>query len=795
MNIGATSSCLPNYTTTGRLYNVTRGYDPASLFTDPCGYGYGNWKTINYSNLQYPAAPGAARANNYGCTVPPVGEENGYIGVYHGMVPWGTGNPAATPLFSVPDDVTLVNTSWQTCSVMSYGVWDPPIKLTKETAMVPAAPTLSQQLIATPQSPISTPYGPPTVKPSVEDPKTDAPRLLPPLPSGNADPNSSTGDSPFSSSIPTDNARPSEVVSTNDPTTDASQLVPPVPPGNSDPNSSTGDSPFSSSIPTDNARPSEVVSTNDPTTDASQLVPPVPPGNSDPNSPTGDSPFSSSDPTDNAPPSENASNDDSASDAPSATPPSNQIYQPAQRITGSASSSIATPIVNIQSPAPSPSPGLRLSEQPAFEDAKFALSPVAPFVLPQTNTVGGQIMPVDRDSISLPATTFISGQSGIDIASAPVELDISSQLVIGGPPIGSTTIPLSAVSSGIFTVGGQLLTVESNAIFMEGVSITPGGRGKTIGGTRVSFGSSGPLEVGSSTIFLSAEQASPTVFTVGGQLFTAESNTIFMEGVTITPAGPGKTIGGTRISLDSSGLLEVGSSTVALSAEQASPTVFTVGSQVLTAESNAIFMEGVSITPGGPGKTISGTRVSLGSSGFLEIGSSTIFLSDEQALPTVFTIGSEVFTPNPTAISMDGTTITAGGPGVIIAETPVSLGSSGLLEVGSSTIFLSAEQALPTVFTVGSEVFTPNPTAISMDGTTITAGGPGVTIAGTPVDLEASGSLVIGNSTFAVIPTNISASPTNLILEGQATNRGRSMFSCGGYFVTIVTICIALAIL
>ena len=144
---------------------------------------------------------------------------------------------------------------------------------------------------------------------------------------------------------------------------------------------------------------------------------------------------------------------------------------------------------------------------------------------------------------------------------------------------------------------------------------------------------------------------------------------------------------------------------------------------------------------------------------------------------------------------MAGVRITLAGPGKTIGGKRVSLGSSGVLELGSSTILLSAEQALPTVFTVGGEVFTPNPTAISMDDTTITAGGPGATIAGTPVDLQASGSLVIGNSTFAVIPTNVSTSPANPILEGQATNRGRSMFFCGVYFVTIVTICIELAIL
>ena len=155
-----------------------------------------------------------------------------------------------------------------------------------------------------------------------------------------------------------------------------------------------------------------------------------------------------------------------------------------------------------------------------------------------------------------------------------------------------------------------------------------------------------------------------------------------------------------------------------------------------------------------------------------------IVLAAEQALRTVVTISDEVFTANPTAVSMDG--------------TQVILGSSGLLDEGSSTISLSAEQALPTVFTVGSEVVTPNPTVISIDGTTITAGGPGVTIAGTSVDLQASGSLLIGNSTFAVIPTKICTSPTNPIFEGQATDNRRNMFFRGVYTVTL---CIVLAAL
>ena len=141
---------------------------------------------------------------------------------------------------------------------------------------------------------------------------------------------------------------------------------------------------------------------------------------------------------------------------------------------------------------------------------------------------------------------------------------------------------------------------------------------------------------------------------------------------------------------------------------------------------------------------------------------------------------------------MDGITITAGGPGVAFAGTQVSLVSSDHLIVGDSTISFSAEHALPTVFTVGGKAFTPNPTAISMDGTTITAGGPGITIAGTPVDLQASGTLVVGNSTFAVIPTDLTTSATSLVFEGQGLGKRRNILFGGVY---IVTICIVVAAL
>lgn len=626
INIGATSG-RPTYDiVTGSLCNATRGYDPASLSTDPCGYGYGNWKPMNYTNLQYPVA---ASVIKNGCSIPPVALMDGNLALYHGFAPWGTGNPAATPLFSVPGDITLVNPSWKTCDVMSYGVWDPPIKLSKKTAMVPAAPTVSQQLTAYPRSPISTPYGPTTIVSSIGDPGADAPRELPTI------------------------------------------------------------------------------------------------GNPDSTSPTLHSSFHTSDPPDDARSSEDHSNDDSAPGAPSATIPSTQIDPSAQRIKGSASSLIAAPVANVQSPAPGPSPGRKPSVQPGTEATRFALSLMAPVVTSHSHTVGGQFLAGNPNFMSSSAPIVISDQSGVDIAGTPIELDILSQLAIGDSTLA---LPESTLPQ-VHTIADPTLSAEplGFAIAVGGGNISPGGALKTISATAAVLGG-GALQIGITAI----------------PLFAATNK------------------------------------------------IFIVAEQVFTAKSDAIFTEVERAARPGWGTTIDGTQVSLGSSGLVVIWSSTISLSADQGVPPVFTIGSEVFTPNPTAIQMDGAAVTAGGPGVTVAGAQVSLGSSELLIVGTSTISLSADQPLPTVFTVGSEGFTPNPTAISMDGITITAGGPGITIAGTPVDLQTSGTLVIGNSTFAVIPTDLSTSATSLIFEGQALRRRGNTFSCGVY---VITICIVLAAL
>lgn len=106
---------------------------------------------------------------------------------------------------------------------------------------------------------------------------------------------------------------------------------------------------------------------------------------------------------------------------------------------------------------------------------------------------------------------------------------------------------------------------------------------------------------------------------------------------------------------------------------------------------------------------------------------------------------------------VDGTSISASGPGITIAGTALSLLPSGQgLVIGGSTLALFSQVPTPSAITIGNLVVTPNPTSFLIAGTTIWAGGPGVTIDGTSISLQPSGAdLVVGSSTFGLVGTSI----------------------------------------
>ena len=371
---------------------------------------------------------------------------------------------------------------------------------------------------------------------------------------------------------------------------------------------------------------------------------------------------------------------------------------------------------------------------------------------------GTQIsVPMDGNAVVVEGSTVaIPDTAGpvlpvITLGNQVITANSASQFVVGDQTLfpGAAAITVASPASAVaafgpsptaLTVGGEVFTPNPTAFSIDGTTISAGGPGLTVSGTLISLGASGILNIGRSTISLPINEASPTAYTVGGEVFTPNPTAFSIDGTTISADGPGAIVDGTLVSLGSSGILEIGSSTISLGLNAALPTpaAYTIGNQVFTPNPTAFSIDGTTISAGGPGVTIDGTIVGLETSGVLDIGSSTISLSSG----TAYTVGGQIFTPNPTAFSIDGTTISAGGPGVNIDGTLVSLETSGILDIGSSKIVLPPNN----VYMVGGETFTPNPTAFSIDGTTISAGGPGVTIDGTVISLGASGILDIGSS-------------------------------------------------
>ncbi len=411
--------------------------------------------------------------------------------------------------------------------------------------------------------------------------------------------------------------------------------------------------------------------------------------------------------------------------------------------------------------SPGQKPVITLGSQPV------AASPTSQYVLGgRTLVPGAAAITISGTPISVPtdgnavivggSTVAIPDTAGpflpvITLGNRVITANSASQFLVGdqtlvpGAPAITVAAPASAVaafgpSPTALTVGGKVFTPNPTAFSIDGLTISAGGSGVTVDGTLISLGPSGILDIGGSTITLPVNEVSPTAYTIGGQVFTPNPTAFSIDGTTISAGGPGAMVDGTLVSLGPSGILKIGSSTISLGLNAASPTptAYTIGNQVFTPNPTGFPIDGTTISAGGPGVTIDGTIVSLGSSGILDIGSSTILLAPS---PT-YMVGGKIFTPNPTAFSIDGTIISAGGSGVNIDGTLVSLETSGILDIGSSKILLPPNN----VYTVGGETFIPNPTAFSIDGTTISAGGPGVTIDGTVVSLGASGILDIGSS-------------------------------------------------
>lgn len=179
---------------------------------------------------------------------------------------------------------------------------------------------------------------------------------------------------------------------------------------------------------------------------------------------------------------------------------------------------------------------------------------------------------------------------------------------------GQSTLPLPSVGPNqVFTAAGQTFTpIGNSAVAIDGKTLSAKGGRITIVGTPVALEEAG-LVIGSQTIILPPPTPASTpntneVLTIAGKtLTTLGGGSMIIDGATISLNGPALTVSGTAMSLAASALV-IGSHTYSF------PT--TLAPNLLL--SDAVVINGATLSFGGPAITVSGTAFTLatGSAGF-----------------------------------------------------------------------------------------------------------------------------------------------------------------------------------
>ena len=224
-------------------------------------------------------------------------------------------------------------------------------------------------------------------------------------------------------------------------------------------------------------------------------------------------------------------------------------------------------------------------------------------------SIAGQLITLNPSRMLVAGSTILPGGPPITLSNTPLSLDSSGILLYG-----SSSILVSPQS--ILTIQSQPITANAAGSVIKGGSISPGGSAQTMGGTIISLGHPGQLAIDNTLI------SSPTSEThhlagseimIAGQTVTPDPSEFTIAGTPIRAGGPAATVGGTVISLQTSGILIVGSTTMQLSALQTSPS-FTLSLDGLTAQrtsSSLAVIDGVTFTPGKAGVPVAGSVAGL----------------------------------------------------------------------------------------------------------------------------------------------------------------------------------------
>lgn len=265
-------------------------------------------------------------------------------------------------------------------------------------------------------------------------------------------------------------------------------------------------------------------------------------------------------------------------------------------------------------------------------------------------------------------------------------------------------------------------------------------------------------------IALNQPKPQPPIIQVEGVSYTADSAFNYVIGSkTLTPGGSPVVVNNVRYSLaPSATALFAGTRSIALQPGQSSLPVLTIENEIYTADSDSRAIIGSqTIVAGGPTVIIDNTPYYLAAS-------PTPNLSEPYEAP-LLTIGGQTYKSGPSEnYIIDGQTLKPGGPPITVGGVDYALAPSaeGLISGGSTITLSSPQPQPPNLLTIGETVYTEDSNSNFVVGSqTLVPGGSPITINQTPYSLISAPSgiaLIIGFKTSYLSPMTTKAALINI---------------------------------
>ena len=593
-NLRATEECwfaLDKFITRGSVYNPTIAYPLESLSMRLCPGpkvaldGVTSWPPFYDSNN--------ITALQYGTKC--------YMGEYWGeggfFTSWEDSNPN-TAVYSLPKDLSLIDPEWEVCSVNYYGALDPPRALIKPTAPVGLVPA-------------SVPVHSPTATDQYGPQET----LAKPVPTFNTPPmQTQPGNQP---PTPGSNPSPSEPV---DPALGSQ-------PATVSPGAISGDQDVSPDLPA--------------------------PENAGIRKDSAGSKVNQPDKNQNTSPESSGPATDPAAQSNVIPADLKQASDPLQHDSGLDQSPSLISVLSVGGHT-------------------FTALPAGGFLVAATS--------IEREgpAITAQGTRISLGSSALIVGSSTMFLPTASANGV----LTAAGIEFTPLAHGKVRLNGKTLSVDGSPLTTSGTVISLAPSGIAIAGQTFVF----PTPIPNARV----TQDDRILTIAGHKIIRLDDSKAIVDGVELTVNNPVQTVSGTPLSLASSNLVINGQTYTFPTPPPATPSspnriLTTAGQTVTLLDTSAAIVDGTVLSIGGPAKTLSGTTLSLAPAALIINGQNYRFTTTHTTPPPALALNTLT-----NAILIDGTTLSAGAPALTLSGTTLTLvsGTAGLYlsALGPSTL-------------------------------------------------------------------------------------------------------------